>query len=1747
MKVFSKEEQARIFALGDGYNKKLSAEKQARLDRIGKEYRSFVDMSAEDKDSNAMFIAFCQEMIDGKIKKPSEFFKKGLFRKNGSALIGTAIRKERAEDFLYYIDHIHEYPYSASVYRRSFRTAEIMNVAERVKDVVRILWRFDDSDADICDILEENLPEEQIGYRRRYRYSQPELEIIISAEIDLGNKRLIKLISDTLSCESDVFLSPEMIRGVIKSHNNELHILLGKLLLAARLQEGLRQAICENIDCGTAMAFSTLFKVIEENDLIRYSSVKRAVGTWLGLIAEDTRDLDRISGKTVKLVSECLTDMEKRKEYLKAEDSMQIYVALWSCGFYEIIDMMNQIRLLVAEGSRHQVLTAGYAARNIDNDSFCHFTGAMALAKYQNDPEVLALYLPCFMKDVSSMVRRVARVNGGAWVYHDGGYRFVASEQNSYSERAYFPLGGYFKTDEGAEQFYTLLKEIHSNIKGKEMVFSPCIFPWFSASLQKSDVALRLCAIASGLKSNEKIDEATALIPEIQDGRFAALVLLLTKPETQLQRKALTSALCDKESYTRSTAFEVIQRAELTEENYLQMEEMLRYKAADARENLIKLLIARDDDSVYSSIKRLISDKKEERRTAALDMVMLISRDETRTELYLKCRELVKSIPLTTTKEKILIEGIIGKKDSEKIKAPLFTDADKYTPVVSENAFYRDCVCEFMRVFPSSAIGNILYPDSYKKPSAKGECAEKTEAVTLVDSLCRLIEEHSEDEFRNFHDSEIMTVGSCSTHQFCEKDENGARTVPLMEVWERWFSDNVTNTDMLIRIYLLISAPAINNAFTDFAKKHIDTLYGAGFSEYTAGIFSGKAECIISALMRKSFPSGLRESYEGLAVAVALWLYKAVDEELVYSYTDRGYRNESVLYSHNQICNILTFMKVENNEKAEYILPLGVVLHNRTMHKYRQIKGANAHYLYSRYHGLNSPDIYSYIIAAYRGIISEKALYCFIFDENNTHSALTVLSNVVRVVKEKGRLVASRERYWSAAYKEQAALNLIDKKDKNEPFTEEETKLLEYAEGVYETIIERILDTELKRGDTKTEYSEFVRSISRIYGMENFVAILSAMGKDTLERSAYSTETKRASLSHLLGVCVPYEDEDCEKLAQLLKNTDITEKRLIEAALYSAEWVDIIGKYLGWEGFVSGAYYFMAHMNESFDDKRRAIIAKYTPLSEIELNDGAFDVGWFNSAYEELGAKRFEMLYNAAKYISDGAKHSRARKYADAVLGKMNAEDVAKTISDKRNKDLVMAYALIPLKNEEDIITRYLFLQQFLKESKKFGAQRIASEKRAVEIALQNLSINAGYDDVTRLTLRMETKLVEDNKKLFEGEELEGVIVRLSVDEDGKAAVVCEKDGKALKSVPAKLKKNEYVLKVSDMKKKLTEQYRRTKAMFEAAMENHTGFTFGEISGLLSNPVIKAIVGRLVFENDGRYGIISENGISDTDGNIIKLSANAVITVVHPVRLYKDKCWSVWQKYIFDNRIAQPFKQIFREIYLPTEDEMQAVRSLRYAGNQIQPKKAVACLKTRKWVADIENGLQRVYYKENIIAEIYAMADWFSPSDIEAPTLEWVAFCDRKTGKELTLQDIPEIVFSEVMRDVDMAVSVAHAGGVDPEASHSTIEMRSAIISCTLPLFKLTNVTLKGNHAHIMGKYGEYTIHLGSGVIHMVGGTMIAVLPVHSQHRGRLFLPFIDDDPKTSEILTKILFFAEDGKIKDPAILKQIQQADVID
>jgi hypothetical protein len=145
----------------------------------------------------------------------------------------------------------------------------------------------------------------------------------------------------------------------------------------------------------------------------------------------------------------------------------------------------------------------------------------------------------------------------------------------------------------------------------------------------------------------------------------------------------------------------------------------------------------------------------------------------------------------------------------------------------------------------------------------------------------------------------------------------------------------------------------------------------------------------------------------------------------------------------------------------------------------------------------------------------------------------------------------------------------------------------------------------------------------------------------------------------------------------------------------------------------------------------------------------------------------------------------------------------------------------------------------------------------------------------------------------------------------------------------------------------------------------------------------------------------------------------------------------------------------------------------------------------------------------------------------------------------MKLTAVPPRIFSEVMRDLDLVVSVAHRGGVDPEASASTVEMRGNLLRETCQLLHLKNVRVKGSHALVDGELGHYSIHLGSAVIHKLPGGALCIVPVHAQHRGRLFLPFADDDPKSAEVISKVLLLARDREIQDPVILDQLRQRGV--
>ncbi len=1714
------------------------------------------------------------------VKKMRELLQNGtysslseLYRGEFPDVVEVCVPREMQDEFYYALDEMNCYQMTRGWYRRTVRSGSYEPFVEKSVRLVRACSKLDFYGGDLANILTGNVDPEIYDHARCEVF---DYDAILAAQIDRGNRKIVEALKDILLGEGNTaMISHEMIRGIVMSKSEELYELLGKFLLAARLQEGVRQAVCETMDAGRPEAFLHLFSVIEENNLVRYSSVKRAVSTWIGIFNENS--VDRITDKLMHLMGQCVRDRAFCEEQLATNDSVAISCALWAKGFYDADEAVEAMKQLIWTGTKNQKMTASYFNASLQRPELQNQAAKLVIKEYPDQLELVACFMPSFLSGAGTMFYHLLEKE-------DGGY--VSIYDKEVRKPKSIGTGESFESRDEAKEMYDLLKGILEQLPKKGFVKDPCIFPWYRVSMNRSDIAVRMCLIAYMLQEEELLDEVAELIPQIGQGensysssRATIARVLLYRPKSQIRKKVLFSLLHNPEETTLGVAQNLVRDMELLPEDYIEIEQNLKYKKG--RSGTLEILKKQETEQIAGCIERLINTSSEECHMGALDLALWMKQKDEKT--FETVKESLASLKNPTGKEQVLLDELTGSSSEAQdiLKKPGY-------------GFY-DVEKEF-----------VLPPAEVDRTKAEQLFAyQEEDYLRVLKRLDELISENREKSYVTKWEEDAVLGNKLEQCRsiYDDPDATPLDAYPFRELWEGFYQKEIRSPELLLETYFYRRCVA-QKSYRDNAGLY-EKVFGSrrqSFASRSAGLdYIVQVYEVIDVLFQEYVPDSLRANWALPAVAKLLSILDERND--LYFYTERYWGDREQTYSRRatelpvfqELCGWISGVE-DADWGASFTIRFGLQEYYE-----KQKKREKSRYTYSSTNYLYLKD---FVECYVRGFWDKDMVYKAVF----RFLTIGALFGPVSAVEQIGA-IPLRSAYMSDVNRF-FGNDVIKPTDGKYNFDAigDEMPAMKLAHEIYREMIPAVLKVELKRGEQPTPFSSGIHSIHVVYGIDYMIQILTALGKDTLQRgySYYSSNEERKSvLSHLLKICRPKPDETAADLKAALKGSDITKKRLVELAMYADQWIPMLEEYLKLPGFASGCYYFMAHTSEAFDEYTTSMIAKYTPLTPEELHDGAFDINWFFEAYNRLGEKDFKLLYDAAKYSSTGTAHGRARKYANAALGQVELNALKEEIDSKRNKDLLMSIGLLPLskkrkERDADLFDRYQYIQKFKKESRQFGAQRRASEGRAVEIALQNLSVNAGFTDVTRLILRMENRLVELSAPYFDWNAVGEIELMIAVDENGRSTIKCRKDEKVLKSIPAKYKKHETVLDFQQMNKKLKEQYSRTKQMMEQAMEDGTTFEVWEFLELAKNPVVSPIVQPLVVmkydeafdaarerilqeeaaapktskktkrkddkkepsknvaieKGDSKIvalreeslqraqnrcmGFLTEDGIVDWKGNITPVKQQDTILIAHPFDLMQSGHWQDYQKLLFEKQLKQPFKQVFRELYVKLDEELKQEKSLMFSGNQIQPQRTVGALRSRRWVADYDDGLQKVYYRENIVARIYAMADWFTPSDVEAPTLDWVVFSDRKTGAWLKIEEIPDIIYSEVMRDVDLAVSVAHAGGVDPETSHSTIEMRSAIVACNLELFKIKNVRLEKNHAFIDGKLGQYTVHLGSGVVHQQGNAMLYVIPVHSQHRGRIFLPFVDDDPKTAEIMSKILLFAEDNKIKDPNILSQI-------
>lgn len=326
------------------------------------------------------------------------------------------------------------------------------------------------------------------------------------------------------------------------------------------------------------------------------------------------------------------------------------------------------------------------------------------------------------------------------------------------------------------------------------------------------------------------------------------------------------------------------------------------------------------------------------------------------------------------------------------------------------------------------------------------------------------------------------------------------------------------------------------------------------------------------------------------------------------------------------------------------------------------------------------------------------------------------------------------------------------------------------------------------------------------------------------------------------------------------------------------------------------------------------------------------------------------------------------------------------------------------------------------------------------------------------------------------------------------------------------------------------------------------------------------------------------------------------VALWHPLDGVEPGAAHRWRTMLESRGIVQPIKQAHRETYPLTVAEVTTGDySNRFAGHIIRQAQANSLARLRGWscrsriYADVPNdepthlripafGLAAEYWTEGA-GDDPEVTDGAAYVFLQTDRVRFRRLHDRGDWRRdggcnlvldaetVALSAIPPIVFSEIMRDVDLFVGVASIGhdpawvdagaaaqhpsqwrrGIADAYWHSfngaelteSARMRRAFLANLVPKLAIAGrLRLEERYLVVQGDLGRYKIHIGSGNVAMEpDGRYLCIVPGSTAARqaSGIALPF-EGDRLLSVILSKAAMLAKDTAITDPTITMQLRR-----
>lgn len=420
----------------------------------------------------------------------------------------------------------------------------------------------------------------------------------------------------------------------------------------------------------------------------------------------------------------------------------------------------------------------------------------------------------------------------------------------------------------------------------------------------------------------------------------------------------------------------------------------------------------------------------------------------------------------------------------------------------------------------------------------------------------------------------------------------------------------------------------------------------------------------------------------------------------------------------------------------------------------------------------------------------------------------------------------------------------------------------------------------------------------------------------------------------------------------------------------------------------------------------------------------------------------------------------------------------------------------------------------------------------------------------------------------------------LELSVEGSQAVLryLNSEGKEVSAAPAALKRA-HARELEEWRaaaKGLAQLLRNQRDRLESLFLTQKGWTPAAWkSCYLAHPVVGTLARRLIWQIGDSAALVHQGQAVDFGGKAVSFPASGPVKLWHPLERSANEVLG-WRTWLEASGVTQPFKQAHREIYLLTDAERRTLNySNRFAGDILKQNQFRALAAARGWKAELlgnwdagDRGIASRELPEGWKVELWLygaaggeVEEHYESRGMPYVSTDQVRFCGAGASEPSPLEQVPRMLFSEAMRDVDLFVGVASVGN-DPTwadggpdgryqaywHSYSLGELnasdktRKEVLERLVPKLRISaQCRFEDNFLVVKGSLRTYKIHLGSGSVLMKPNDQyLCIVPDQHAKEGKVLLPF-EGDGMLSVILSKAFLLADDSKIKDQTILNQIK------